>query len=652
MKTTSTINKHKETTQAAAATKDREEDNAENTTKKGEKMTKNDEKPTMVSNDKETNPTTLSEAIARRGEEIKRMHEASRKMNMMLGMLREKLIPTTSSTLEAISDDDRMEVETTNTDAKATENQPKEHDEMETEEIQESTKSDNTTHIEATNGNTTMATNVEFVQIEIEADDKRSAYKQIPSIMRNIEKSTRAQFYDDDDKEVTASGFEKFTAKEINERFHIVKRNNYKKNAPKYKFTTTVKMVTDSSLDEIKFKNNKKNDLFQSIQENKVKLTAVSLQTSQPYIRVGGILGINIDYVNKTEMKNHFATKLATEIEDEELRTFNEANQRQRNNRPIIEITRNNLHTVFELKIGKFMIKDNNKKHEAWGIEVISPRHIADQVRQQYMHTFPTIAEYTGKECYFVPSDIVSIMDNGIAALIDNIDTHNEVIKQQTCIHVYNIPEITERVTINNRTTTVSEALLEAVDAIAIYKYDHRKANGHYGIITNTSSANSNNIRKRIETVLTTIYRNETTYKKEWGKPKLARASKESSDAIANYLRRQGKTSNVTRNSTLEKLEDQVTMVQKQIETIQKTVNDLINAITSAQQQSFLPPKTVDRHDDDKPTASEGPTPGTTTTQKQSPTPNIVSPTSNKQRSIKGNMVRTCTERRFGHNVR
>ena len=350
--------------------------------------------------------------------------------------------------------------------------------------------------------------------------------------------------------------------------------------------------------------------MFQFIQENKVKLMAVSMQTSQPYIRVGGILGINIDYVNKFEMKNHFATKLAKEIKDEELRTINDAVKVRSNEHSIIKITRNNLHKVFELKIGKFMIKDNNKKYEAWGIKVISPRHIVEQIRKQYMNIFPMVAEYNkDKAYYFVPSDIVSIMDNGTAALIDNIDTHNEAIKQQTCIHVYNIPDINKSVTIHNRTTTVLEALSEAAEAIAICKYYHRNANGHYGIVTNTTSTNRNDMRKWIENVLTTIYKKETTYNKAWGKPKTApyaKESKETSDDIANYLGRQRKTSNATmhhHSTMLERLEDQVAKLHEKIAMIQKMVDDLINAITNAQQQVSRMTTMVDRHVDNKPTA-------------------------------------------------
>ena len=90
-------------------------------------------------------------------------------------------------------------------------------------------------------------------------------------------------------------------------------------------------------------------------------------------------------------------------------------------------------------------------------------------------------------------------------------------------------------------------------------------------------------------------------------------------------------------------MQDQVTKLHEKIETIQKTVDDLIKAITNAQQHVLPTTKMVDRLVDDKPTADEDPAPGMTTMEKHLPTLNIVSPTRNTLTSMTSNTVKKRT---------
>ena len=81
-------------------------------------MTKNDEKPTTVSNDKTPDPVIrFSEEMAKRSEKMDRQYE---EMMALLEVVKEfhgAQSNTSSKSFEALGDNDRMEVEKTDTDA-------------------------------------------------------------------------------------------------------------------------------------------------------------------------------------------------------------------------------------------------------------------------------------------------------------------------------------------------------------------------------------------------------------------------------------------------------------------------------------------------------------------------------------------------------
>ena len=209
-----------------------------------------------------------------------------------------------------------------------------------------------------------------------------------------------------------------------------------------------------------------------------------------------------------------------------------------------------------------------------------------------------------------MPSNIMNIMgNNGVAAMVDNIVTHNNAIQKQTRIHVHNIPRMDETVTINNCKTTVMEAIATAVNAIAIYKYEYTKSFGHYGIVTNEQTKSSNDVHKRIESILTTIYSNETTYNKEWGKPTtetFKKNRKGRSDAIAKYLGRQRtpkkeqqiETTDLEIGTQQNREEDKVTKIQEVIAMINKKMDDIIKALAQQHQNTSTKPESMSSNQD------------------------------------------------------
>ena len=102
-----------------------------------------------------------------------------------------------------------------------------------------------------------------------------------------------------------------------------------------------------------------------------------------------------------------------------------------------------------------------------------------------------------------------------------------------------------EPILLDNRKTSVLDAIMEVSNAIAIYTNDHTKDFGHYRIIANTTANKREDITKKIEKVLTQIYDDETKYNMMWGKPTTdpqKRGNTNDNATIAKYRRHQRET--------------------------------------------------------------------------------------------------------------